>query len=56
MMGFVQQPISPLPHTLNLTGQTVIVTGANAGVGLEAARQYLTLKASRIILAVGTRN
>ena len=51
-MGFFQQPISPLPTTLNLTGQTVIVTGANAGMGLDAARQYLTLKASRVILAV----
>jgi len=48
----VQPPIRPLSSTLDLTGKTVIVTGANAGMGLEAARQYLTFKVSRIILAV----
>ncbi|KAK0511058.1 hypothetical protein JMJ35_006610 [Cladonia borealis] len=46
-----QPPIPPTPAGTSLTGQTVIVTGGNAGLGLEAARQYITLNASRVILA-----
>lgn len=34
-----------------MTGKTVIVTGGNAGLGLGAARQYITLNAPRVILA-----
>ena len=46
-----QPPIAPTPAGLNLTGKTVIVTGGNTGLGLEAARQYITLNASSVILA-----
>ena len=46
-----QPPIPPTPAGTSLTGKTVIVTGGNAGLGLEAARQYITLNASRVILA-----
>ncbi|KAI0143065.1 hypothetical protein GGR57DRAFT_484488 [Xylariaceae sp. FL1272] len=47
-----QEPIPPTPTGTDLSGKTVIVTGGNAGMGLEACRQFLTLKASRVILAV----
>lgn len=46
------QPHIPLtPVETNLRGKTIIITGGNAGLGYEAARQYLTLGASRLILA-----
>ncbi|KAL8650203.1 MAG: hypothetical protein Q9210_003961 [Variospora velana] len=41
----------PYPQT-PATGQTVIVTGSNVGLGLEAARHYLRLGAAKVILAV----
>lgn len=41
----------PAP-TSDFSGQTIIVTGSNTGLGLEAARHLLRLKASKVILAV----
>ncbi|KAH7148257.1 hypothetical protein EDB81DRAFT_458004 [Dactylonectria macrodidyma] len=41
----------PLPKT-SFAGQTVIVTGSNTGLGLEAARHFVRLDATRVILAV----
>lgn len=38
--------------TATYEGQTVIVTGANVGLGLEAARHIVNLGAARVILAV----
>ncbi|OQO04657.1 hypothetical protein B0A48_09579 [Cryoendolithus antarcticus] len=43
----------PVP-TESFTGQTVIVTGSNTGLGLEAARHLLNLDAAKVILAVRT--
>ncbi|KAI9883361.1 MAG: hypothetical protein M1823_004873 [Watsoniomyces obsoletus] len=40
------------PPSSDFTGQTIIVTGSNAGLGLEAARHFSRLNASKIILAV----
>lgn len=51
-MGFIQASIGPTPESTTVAGKTIIVTGGNAGLGLETARQYLLLHASRIILAV----
>lgn len=36
----------------DFTGQTIVVTGGNTGLGLEAARHLLKLNASHIILGV----
>ncbi|KAK7422094.1 hypothetical protein QQX98_001836 [Neonectria punicea] len=41
----------PLP-TQSFAGQTIIVTGSNTGLGLEAARHFVRLDAVRVILAV----
>lgn len=35
-----------------MAGQTVIITGGNAGIGFETARQFLTLHAARVIITV----
>ena len=41
----------PYP-TKQFTDQTVIVTGSNVGLGLEAARHFVRLNAAKVILAV----
>lgn len=48
---FRAKPILP-PKSTNLSGKTAIITGGNAGLGLEAGDQLLGLKLSRLILAV----
>ena len=44
--------VTPEYPTSDLTGQTIIVTGANTGLGFEAARHLTRLNASKVILAV----
>ncbi|EZF75464.1 hypothetical protein H105_02978 [Trichophyton soudanense CBS 452.61] len=41
----------PVPKH-DFTGQTIVITGGNAGLGLEAARYFLNLNASEIVLGV----
>ncbi|OAL26134.1 hypothetical protein AYO20_10187 [Fonsecaea nubica] len=48
---FVAKPQRP-PKGTDLSGQVVIITGGNTGLGLESARQLLSLNLSRLILAV----
>ena len=56
MRGFLysQFLITPPMPTKQFTGQTVIVTGSNTGLGLEAARHITRLRAEKVILAVRT--
>ncbi|KUJ15972.1 NAD(P)-binding protein [Mollisia scopiformis] len=43
---------TPLPYpTTSFTGQTIIVTGANVGLGFEASRHFVRLGAQKVILA-----
>lgn len=56
LLGFLQNRFSaPSLQSLSpaiITNKTIIVTGASSGLGLEAARHYIHLGASRVILAV----
>jgi retinol dehydrogenase-12 len=51
-MGFIKSQFTRLPYpTQPFDGQTLIITGANVGLGLEAARHITRLGAARVILA-----
>ena len=49
---YSQLIFTPPYPTTKFTGQTVIVTGSNVGLGLEAARHFVRLDAKKVILAV----
>jgi NAD(P)-dependent dehydrogenase (short-subunit alcohol dehydrogenase family) len=42
----------PAYPTQSFAGRTIIVTGSNGGIGLEAARHFVRLGAAKVILAV----
>lgn len=44
--------VTPSYPTNDFTGQTVVVTGSNTGLGLETARHLVRLNAEKVILAV----
>jgi len=54
--GFLKsQLLTTLPYpTRKFSNQTIIVTGSNIGLGLEAARYFVRLDAAKVILAVRT--
>ncbi|CAG1967028.1 unnamed protein product [Fusarium graminearum] len=44
----------PLPKDLSLTESTIIITGANTGIGYATAEKLLSLNLKRLIIAVRT--
>ena len=51
--AFIKDQYTKLPYpTIKHSGQTIIVTGANVGLGLEAARHLTRLDAEKVILGV----
>jgi NAD(P)-dependent dehydrogenase (short-subunit alcohol dehydrogenase family) len=56
-MGFLKSQflITPAYPTQTFKDQTIIVTGSNVGLGLEAARHFVRLNAATVILAVRNR-
>jgi len=60
VLGLLTRPFVQLFTTLVLppantfASQTIIITGANTGLGLETARHIVSLGASRVILGVRT--
>jgi retinol dehydrogenase 12 len=53
---YSQYFVTPLYPDYDFTGQTVIVTGSNTGLGLEAARHFARLNCAKLILAVRTKS
>lgn len=53
-MGFLysQLFVRPTYPTRSFEGQTIVVTGSNVGLGLEAARHVVRLGAAKVILGV----
>jgi retinol dehydrogenase-12 len=47
---YTQMYLAPSPPTSFFTGQTIIVTGGNTGLGLASISHFINLNASRVIL------
>ncbi|KAK1655367.1 short-chain dehydrogenase [Colletotrichum phormii] len=53
VVDFVRSQFKKLPYPSDdCAGRTIIVTGSNVGLGLEAARHFVRLNAAKVILAV----
>lgn len=50
--SFIAYQWAPLqaPLYVDLTGKTVVIIGANVGIGFEAAKHFARMKPARLIL------
>jgi retinol dehydrogenase 12 len=58
IFAFLRSQFLPVPPLVqaDIRSQTVIVTGANIGLGLAAAKQIATMNPQRLILACRNRS
>ena len=50
--GFIQDQwwkVAPVEH-VDLTGKTVVIIGANIGLGFEAAKHFASMNPTRLVL------
>lgn len=54
---FVKDQCATLPEVVktDLSEKTIIVTGANAGLGFEAAKHFATMSPGKLIITCRTR-
>ncbi len=55
--SFLRDQLSTVPPVAraDLTGKTVVVVGANTGLGFEAVKHFARMNAGRLILACRSR-
>ena len=46
--------VTPVEH-VDLTGKTVVVIGANVGLGFEAAKHFASMNPNRLVLGCRSR-
>jgi retinol dehydrogenase 12 len=58
IIDWIRSQLTPLPpvYHVDLTGQTVVVTGSNIGLGLEAAKHFARMNPANLILAVRSKS